>query len=271
MAVTINGANRYVNHGSAASLDDLAVGGTLTGWAWVYRTAVGANQVIVSKSGTFPAGWSFLQDLYSGDGNLRFIVFRGSNFGDATDFISTSGTLPLNRWKFVAFTFDDAATPEVHLYIGDRQTPIRETSYYQQSNGGAAASTDASWNLLTGNNAADPSAHYFRGHIARVGVANRVLSVAELQQIQFASVITDAYHPGTVLLADYNTDGTFFNDWSGRGNTGIPTAVTRTSLDLPLVRPVHSFVLFDPNAVAAFQPFWAVRQPTAITPIAGAL
>src|SRR6478609_8747189 len=132
MAINVQASGTYIDHGSAASLDNLVQsGGVLTVWAWVYRIVNGNNQHIITKDNTGATGWDFVVVNGGGEGQLRFIAFRSTT---NQDFISASGVVPLEAWTFVAATIDaGASNPQVHLYAGSPGVDATEVSYTTQT------------------------------------------------------------------------------------------------------------------------------------------
>ncbi len=225
-------------------LDDLPLG-VFSGWAWIYRTADGDNQYIMAKDNAHPMGWGFLLDqvVIGTQGQIRFLVFRAT----ATDFVSVlTDVVPLDTWVFVAFTYDDAATPRVKLYKGTLSTVVAETGYFRTDAGSGALTSDAPASLRVGHLEISAGAT-LKGRIARGGVVTRVLAASELRTIQFGSV-PDANVADTKLLFDYHTTGSQ-TDHSGNGNTGtVTSAVTATHVGLPILfGPGEG--LFDREAV----------------------
>lgn len=220
----------YVDHGSGADLDDLGAG-SFSVWAWVYRTANGGNQHIITKDGSFPSGWALVADNGVGEGEARFIVWRST----ATDFISASGEIPLNTWTFVcaAYTKDPASGNEVAIYIGGINTPASEPSYTTAQDGVGAINADAAYNLYVGN-LQRATTLPFLGRVALPGVAKRRLTLKEAREIQYRTLARDAV-PDTLLLPDYQGLGEQ-EDLSGNGHHGSTTNVSIAE-GPPLYRP----------------------------------
>lgn len=237
------GSGRRVNHGSAAGLDDLAVDGTMTVWAWVYREADGSNQMVMGKDGAYPSGWIFLCDNPSAEGNIRLIVFRGATFGNATDFVSNaSNVVALNTPTFIAATLDTGAGTYVKLYKGTVASDVAEVSGYTTStNGTGAASTDASYDMMVGNLQRTLNTP-FLGRIHRGGVVNSVLTQAQLLSIQRATSISGCNVTNTQLLFNYDDDPTV--DHSGNGNTGTVTSAVDDA-DLAFASPPNTTNFFQ--------------------------
>jgi hypothetical protein len=228
-------SGQFVNCGSAAALDDLALG-SFTLWAWVYRTSNGGNQHIITKDGSHPSGWVLAADNGAGEGEVRFIVFRTTTGSNWTDAISATGQIPLNTWTFVAATASNASgTITPRIYIGNLGTAAVEPSYQLQQTGTAGTpSPDAAYNCYVGN-LARATTLPFLGRIARTGVVNRALSREELIRVQYGS-IPAANVSGTVLLLDLHGTGAPI-DYSGAQNAPTLTGPPTSADHAPLVHP----------------------------------
>lgn len=220
------GALTYnVNHGSGVTLDDLPGAGTMTAWAWVYRTSNGANQVICRKG----SGWLFQIDNGPGEGAIRLIVFRTV----ATDFISTSAAVPLNTWTFVAATYEDAASPKVKLYSGTQTVAAALLGTTTATAGSGTYTADAAANLYV----SDPTTAII-GQIRRGGVSSAALTLAQIRYLQFSTLAEAAAMTGTKLCWEYVSSTNYATDQSGNGNTGTLTGATTGSSDPTLAAAV---------------------------------
>jgi hypothetical protein len=208
----------------------------MTVWAWIYRTADTANSTIMSKRNS--NGWHFLADnISSVPGRLRFLHIRATT---NTDFIGSTGATDVvasNIWTFVAATMNDAATPKVKMYRGERDVVPAEISYTTTQAGPGALTSDATANLYVGN-LQQVTTGPFQGAIARGGVIARVLTLAQLQELWVASLRSGSPQPhcnvaNTALLFDHiNTSNV--TDLSGNGNNG--TVTNAVNADHPLFR-----------------------------------
>jgi hypothetical protein len=220
------GSSRRVNFGQAASIDDLHHGGSgFTAWAWCYFTTPTNNSHIITKDGAGPVGWALFAQA---NGAIDVRVWRPT----PTAFTSSAGVLGA-AWTFVAFTFDDAASPKVKIYAGSRSATVAETTYSLTTAGAGALTSDAAVDLYVGN-LARATTFPFRGKIDRGGVVNRALTLAELTRIQFAS-IGQANVSGSKLIYLLNGTGTQ-PDYSGNLNNGTVTGATAIA-GVPLGAP----------------------------------
>ncbi len=218
-------SGQYVDCGSGASLDDLAAtGGALTAWAWVYRTADGDNQSVITKDNAYPSGWGIvITNGSGGEGSIQGFV--GWDGGQTVSAISdSSNVVALNTWTFIAMVYDNAASPKCTVYRGTMGLLVAEvTGYYQNPAPTGSVVSDASANLYVGN-LQRSTLYPLLGRIGPCGVFNRALTVGELQQIQFSKRMNRA---GGVLVGRAGENGTSTQpDWSGNGNTGTVTSAT---------------------------------------------
>jgi hypothetical protein len=223
---------RRINHGSGATLDFMGYGAGdgFCVWAWVKRTSDGSNQHIITKESSFPLGWSILADNASGEGEIRFVVYRGTTHSNR---VSVSGLLPLNTWKFVAASYYEDNSPEIRIYAGDVSTSVAEVSYGITQDGSGGAVDDSAASVYVGN-LQRATTYPFRGQIARVGIIDRgttVVTSSDLDAIRQynASQASSCNVSGTVLLADYGTAGSSQTDLSGNSNTGTVTDAVYSS------------------------------------------
>lgn len=231
-----------VDHGSAASLDNL---NPLTFWAWVYRTANGANQEVITKDGAVNTGPLFIVDSSPGEGTLRF--FRWMT-GTNTDFASPAGAVPLNMPMFVAVTYDSSLATFVDLYTGTLVRPVTEVTYTATINGTGTIEDDSASLLYVGNVQRAPTSN-FKGRIGWYGVLNRRLTQGQLEQIRTAPTIYDALLPGTVLLSGWQDTTATQIDLSGLGNHGTVTSAT---VHEPLPARPYFVPIVGKRASAAF-------------------
>lgn len=207
---------KYVNHGSNTSLDDLPTSGNMTAWAWIFRTANGVNQYLYSKVASSTAGWEFIVSNNGGasEGSLAFIVRRATTY---TRFESIGAVVPLNTWTFVAATFDNSASPKVHLYVGGLTTTVAEVgSYFTSTAGTGSIGSDAAANLYVGDYTLGPSP--FSGSISRGGITSATMSANYLRSLQYAPISGDNI-ANTKLLFSYYGSG-YTQDYSGNSNAG---------------------------------------------------
>lgn len=249
-----------VDHGSGASLDNL---NPVTMWAWVYRTANGSNQEIITKDGALNTGPLFIVDNAPGEGALR--LFRWMT-GTNTDFASTAGAVPLNVQMFVAMTYDSSLATFVDLYTGTLVRPVTEVTYSTAINGTGTIEDDSASLLYVGNVQRSPTSN-FKGRIGWYGVVNRRLTQGELEQIRTAPTIYDCRVSGTVLLSGWQDTTATQIDVSGLGNHGTVTAAT---VHEPLPWRPYDVPIVGRRAAAVFDaslfPYPHAPQPRIVRP-----
>lgn len=245
MARTFSATTDLLNSGHGASISTL---GTMTALAWVYNTAVSAAPRIFQKG-------------ISSNGAYNYLLINptNSNFEHTVHLATTDLSVrangvnmpqyALNKWLFVACQHNVAgANTDQHLWSGDLTHAVAEAaSYTTQTVGAGAQPSDATLDLIVGNKSNIGSE--WQGAIAWLGIWNRALSLAEIQQQQFHP------HPtsGCVLFMHLLGFGTEI-DLSGNGNNGTVTGTT-ISAHVPLgplfgLDALHSAVA---AAVAALQ------------------
>jgi len=166
-ALVFDGATSFVDLGSPAALDNLAVGASFTVEAWIYAEGWGENNLghIVDKSNNASVGWRLYIDSTVG--------LRGQVYFDVQDAISESGTDEFNAtffdaWHHVCMEFDNA-TKLISLYIDGTEV----SSYATQQAGNNAAVADAATNAWIGNVAA--GTRTFDGKIGWVRIYSALL------------------------------------------------------------------------------------------------
>jgi len=214
-----------VNHGSAASLDNLAA---LTAMAWVYPTTLTSSRTIISKyRGSSSIGWRLALSGTGGDISLEW-------FRTGTDMNYITSDTPLaitNAWYFVAMTADSTVG---HIYTGTLTTPVVESSYGASTAGSGSPDADGARSLFVGNVDATSPTLAFQGRIAWAAVWNRVLTREEIQAQQFKPFCKSS--DGCVLFTHLGWAGTGTQpDLSGSSNNGTVTGAT-VSDHVPIAR-----------------------------------
>jgi len=213
-----------VDCGKAATLNNLL---TLTYVAWVYPTTL-ANARILGK-GQGPHTQSVM-DMSNSNGVLRYV--RGAATTDS-NCTSANFTFVLNRWQFVAATYDSGATPNIRLYWGSLLVPVAEVTYASQVNR-VGTPFDDSANALDIGNVPDSAISSWKGSIAYAHVIGSVLALPSLRAIQ-----TRSRNPFDAALGQWaNTRGLWRPgrngtgkvwDESGNSNHGTITGATPAS------------------------------------------
>lgn len=194
-----------IDYGSPSHLDDLHQGTNgFTICAWVKRTGNGANQHIISKDSSTGAGrWVAFCDNGVADGELRFVVGRPG--ATNTIYTSSAGILPLNKWRFAAFTFNNSlSSGKVKIYVGGEYTRVSEAGYSLAQDGSGSLNTDAAASLYVGN--LQRSTNFpFLGGIAATRLYKRALNRAEIET-ERRLYAAQSRHPACVFDVAVNTE-----------------------------------------------------------------
>lgn len=209
MSLIFGGATTdVVSVAAHASLNNLA---TKTVLLWVYVTTLTTNRAYWGKN----TGNFF---NHSGStGNIRVGADRSS--GDS-NYITNNTPVALNTWTCVAFTYDNAATPPIHIYTGT-VLPLVEATYGTATDGSGSVVNDSGSAMLWGNRSAIDAA--IQGRIAVGMMWNRVLTLGELRAQQFNPHMT----AGCVDFKIFGFNGVDTQpDYSGNLNAGTVTGAT---------------------------------------------
>lgn len=216
-----------VNHGSDASLDNLQNGALTVLVLARQRDRVSNRYLAIKGNGVT---WYFYSTSL---GRIAFVNNRAT-----TDDTFQSGFeegFPLNEWRWVAVTFDNAASgnDRVYLYASAVTGSLTETTYSAQTAGSGANGDDASSDLFVGNLSTANSS--WPGDIAYVHVVAARMSLEELRHHQSCP-----FHPhaSTKLLVRYAGDAdSAAVDLSGNGNRGQLIGAIPSLAPQPLLWP----------------------------------
>lgn len=219
-----NNSSDRIDTPAGATVDTLS---TFTYLIWFFNTGVG-NQRFFTKGTTN-------QKLWRNETNGTDHVFVCSRTSGTTsdNFRTNDGLIVTNAWAFLGVTRDPNAGTILHGYRGSLTSQVIEnTSYQSNVNGSLVDDTDAGGGFKIGNLFANNGA--FSGNIAWVGVWNRVLTLPEMQALQYNPQVTS----GNVLFIypGYNGLGTQI-DFSGNANHGTVTGTTMANTEIPISIP----------------------------------
>lgn len=217
-----------VSHGSGTSIDNL---NTKTVLMWVYPTTLTAGRLLYVKSGDADGFNRFVLSVAGTEDELRLIMTDSG-----TQYRTNNANLTVNNWWFVGFTYTDSGTGRVKIYSGSATSPATALTFSLATDGTGSYLSDAAQNLTIGNgdSAGGGGTTPWQGQIGWVGVWNRVLTLAEIQDQQFNPHITS----GNVLFVHegFNGTGTQY-DLSGNGNNGTVTGATGSTNGPPIFLP----------------------------------
>jgi len=199
-------------------LDNVAQGTRL---AWYFPTDLLTTAVIYRK-GDFPDGWSSMGTSKS-SGHLVNSIRRNTTNSQAE---SSSVVSVINQWNCMGCIWDiNGVDADQKLYWGDLDTQLAEVAGYTvQVAGSGAIDSEATYDLLIGQNSNNGTWGPFHGRIGIVAEFDRVLALWELQQWQYSPQAL----AGIQHLAFLGIGGTGPQpDWSGNGNTGTVTGAAQ--------------------------------------------
>ena len=220
MSLTFGAATSdRVNHGTGFA--NLAA---FTAWCWVYPTTItNGRRFLGNIGGGAFAGWDL---SFTGAGGALLWEINRATTPSST---KTSTALTTNSWWFLAATIDMAAGTVGRVFVGSLSAAVAEAGYSSNTNGSGAQKDDSANALIVGNIPGATSA--IQGHIACAGVVNRVLTLGEMEQLQYRP----RKLPGTLLLCNYGWNGTGTQrDLSGNGNDGTVTGATVGPFHVPV-------------------------------------
>ncbi|MFZ3031807.1 MAG: LamG domain-containing protein [Candidatus Moraniibacteriota bacterium] len=175
-ALSFDNTDDYVDLGSNASVDDLAVI-TVTAWVKPNSTGGGTLAKILNKATSASGGWEFGVCAHASwgcsgsDTRLRFYRWFS---GAAGDWNSAASSLQMGVWQHVAIVYDSGSSTNDPIFYIDGS--VSATTEFSTPSG--TASSDASQTLTIGNRPAADRA--FDGVIDEVRLYNRALSAAEI-------------------------------------------------------------------------------------------
>lgn len=216
MALSFDGVDDYVDHGSAASLDMTA---DITVALWFYSAAGDATgRRLVSKRTT------------PGTNNLEIVIadYDGANTIECTLGHSTSeqyagegSAYATNTWQLGIFTFP--AGDQARMYFGTLTAPPSEpVAYGYAAAGSGTVGSTAGTALWVGRR---PGIASISGRIARVGYWGRVLNATERQALWTQTAAEWAALSNARLVCAYGGTGSQ-TDLSGNGNHGTISGAT---------------------------------------------
>jgi len=254
----------YIEHGSAAALDDMTVG---TVAYWLYTTSDTARQAIMSKFGTTTARGLSLSEQAS-PSTLDWQIGRLTTANAIVADLANFAYYAINKWLFVVCCFDSVTSGNNKMYIGDLTHVAAEPSAYTtQAAGSGGFLSDATGNWRVGRHAT-ATGRQFVGSIATQYVADRVLTVGEIAQLQFSGRITSQL--SIIASTHYGYNGATGSqiDWTGRGNhgtvTGTPTLAAHAPIGPMFGINRHSAYFVAGGGGPSFNAAWATAANTVI-------
>lgn len=179
MARNFDGVDDVLNALSPAILDNV---NTFTYTAWVYPRTMGENSFgrVCNKAVTTNGKRFFMNDFDITNG-FAAVVER-----DTTDMtvISNADFIVLNTWQLVILTYNE--TDGGKLFRGTPAAAVAEVTYFQNTIGGGATTSDAAGEFMIGNR--PDGTRTFDGLLADMRVYNVNVSLPELDAIRFGHI-----------------------------------------------------------------------------------
>lgn len=212
-AIKFDGTDDYVTFGDLSSLD-FTDGTSFTAEAWIYRTSVANDGVILSKKNCASAGcagFEIFQWSSAHGGNTCLYV------ADGTDQIETctadNSTETLNTWYHIVAVYDDTSLTNTTIYINGVNVKHAPYDLGTIGNVNSLANTNS---YLVGAEASGTPANFFAGSIDDVKVYGYKRTRAQISQDYNRGAPT-----GWWKLDDCT--GTTAYDSSGNGNNATLT------------------------------------------------
>ncbi len=150
-----------------ATINNLAAATYL---CWVYPTTLTNNNGLMCKR--VAAAQRITLALTGTTGNILFGVGRATT--NASIVATNTPLATLAKWYCVVGTYDIAATPVCHLYVGDLVTPLTEVAG-TPTDGSGLQGDDSTGDLWIGNDTGLTRA--WQGTISHAAVFYRVLTI----------------------------------------------------------------------------------------------
>lgn len=267
-----NGSNQYVRCAASASINNLDTS-TVLMWVNLTTVSVAAQRNFWGKSS-------------GANRNVAFIspTVVGMNYGRSTTIAAVSASLAnvvglaANEPFFLAISTDVGTSGNNRILSGTRGIPATEPSAYASQTNGAGTHDDSASAWDWENASGGTTTNTLPGTVYSVQVFNRVLSDAEIRDLQYR---WDPGYAGCVQAHRYGQAGAIVVlDESGYGNHGAPSGSPVPSADIApvLVRQPESAVrtwkraLFAPSGTGTLTATLdaATLSATGALPITGA-
>lgn len=225
-AIDFDGTNDYLSR--ASDLVGNADGKTFTFSVWVYCDGL---------NGSF-YGNGFVALAVDSSGRFYGNMFAGDSSGDAINFTTPAGSVPLNRWAHIVVSADASNSANRAVYISDAAVTVTWSAYNNKSIGFSRPAHGVAANQVGSGNFKGRLAHVYLDYTYRdLSVeANRRLFITEdlkpaagqesLNPIMYLP-LTDPEDPGfnAGTGGDFTLNGVVAR--SGRGpNQYNPAAIT---------------------------------------------
>lgn len=225
---SFNGTNSYINAGgnTTTDIDNLMGASGLSVSAWIYPTGLGENTngtIIGKDNGTAAAptnGW-YLRLVSS-----NRIEFISDHVTTDLTVRSTNNAITLNAWNHIVLTWTGSTTATTaKIYVNGT-----EVAYGTQTNGAGARNSDASQDMIIGNNRVATLGRTFAGRIDEVYVFNGIVSATEISTLKSRGCTRLNSCATSASTVGYNTTTHAFEYCDGTNllNLGCPAVTGAT-------------------------------------------
>ena len=219
----------YVEHGSAAALDDMTVGALAF---WCYTTSSTARQVLWSKN-TGGGANSFTLAEQATPSIFEWQKVRATTANSITAALTNFSNYAINKWIFVVVNFDTVTAANNTIWVGDASNPAGQpVSYSAQTAGSGALTTDAANNWRVGRHAA-ATGRQFVGSIGNHYAFSSILAEGQIYELQWTGRVVGLTE---LISTQYGFGGATGTqaDWSGQKNNGTVTGTPTVAAHVPM-------------------------------------
>jgi hypothetical protein len=217
-ALDFSGSTDTIDFGSDSSLDDLQAFSVLT---WMKFRSLTTSKTWWVKEGATESASHFIETDAVIAAKIRALIKQSSGNCEMV----TDPILEIDRWMFIAFTYDTGRTTRARVYVGYRGIPAYEPTYDFNTSNSGTKNDDSGGNWQVG----EPSGSLsflapIDGQIAWHSGYNRALGFVEILELQ-----KDPFSllPGNVVNAHFN-NASVVKDITGYNNNGTVTGATLT-------------------------------------------
>lgn len=191
--------------------DEFSASSKITLSAWIKPRVHASVATLIAKRGAGQTTFQWRLD----NGSFRFTWTQGGSFNSYDSTVS----IPLNKWSFVALTFDWASPGSANYYLNGSFTTKTRTA------GSGTTPDDAGVAISVGRRNDD--AQEFNGKMDDIRIFNTVLSQTQLNNLYYGNVSSAPLHH---LKFDEGSGSTAIDSGTGATNGTITGATYSTDV-----------------------------------------